>query len=122
MNAESVVLDFCGAFARQDLEELLGFFADDAVYHNIPLEPAVGLDAIRATLGIFVVPGSEAKFEIRSVASNGNTVLTERVDHLSIGGKPVVVPVMGAFEVNADGKISAWRDYFDMAQVAQQTG
>jgi len=27
---------------------------------------------------------------------------------------------MGAFEVDADGKIAAWRDYFDMAQFASQ--
>ena len=31
-------------------------------------------------------------------------------------GKSAPLPVMGAFDV-VDGKITAWRDYFDMAQV-----
>jgi limonene-1,2-epoxide hydrolase len=31
-------------------------------------------------------------------------------------GKSAPLPVMGAFHV-VDGKITAWRDYFDMAQV-----
>ena len=30
------------------------YFADDAVYHNIPLEPAVGHEAIRAFIEMFL--------------------------------------------------------------------
>ena len=29
---------------------------------------------------------------------------------------------MGTFEVNADGKITAWRDYFDLNQFMSQMG
>jgi limonene-1,2-epoxide hydrolase len=35
-------------------------------------------------------------------------------------GKKVELPVMGSFEVTPEGKISAWRDYFDMNQFTQQ--
>lgn len=35
------------------------------------------------------------------------------------GDPSVELPVMGAFELS-DGKISAWRDYFDMAQFQAQ--
>jgi len=52
----------------------------------------------------------------------GNTVLTERIDRFTIGGKRVELPVMGAFEVASDGKICAWRDYFDMQQFMKQLG
>ncbi len=45
MNAETVVRNFCAAFANQDVQELLGYFAEGAIYHNIPLEPSVGLEA-----------------------------------------------------------------------------
>jgi limonene-1,2-epoxide hydrolase len=47
------------------------------------------------------------------------TVLTERVDRFVFGETPVAVPVMGAFEIR-DGKISAWRDYFDLASMTRQ--
>ena len=30
------------------------------------------------------------------------------------------LPVMGTFEIDAQGKISAWRDYFDLAQFTKQ--
>ena len=120
MNPESIVRDFCAAFARQDLAELLGYFAEGAVYHNIPLPPAEGLAAIEATLKQFLDPSGEAEFRVRHLAMSGRAVLTERVDVLTIAGKRIEIPVMGTFEVDADGKISAWRDYFDMGMLQAQ--
>ena len=117
---ERVVRDFCAAFARQDLQEILGFFAEDAVYHNVPMAPAEGLPAIEAVLKQFVTPGAPAEFEIRNLAVSGSTVLTERLDRLQLQGKAVELPVMGAFEIDAAGKIRAWRDYFDVAQMMKQ--
>ena len=48
----------------------------------------------------------------------GNTVLTERVDVFHLPKGTIDLPVMGTFEVR-DGKIAAWRDYFDMATVTK---
>jgi len=43
--------------------------------------------------------------------------MTERVDVFRMAdGREGAFPVMGIFEIR-DGKIAAWRDYFDMAQV-----
>jgi len=42
-------------------------------------------------------------------------VLTERTDYLDGPGGAIVIRVMGACEIR-DGKIAAWRDYFDLAQ------
>lgn len=122
MNPETIVRDFCHAFAEPNLEKILGFFSEEAIYHNIPLEPAQGLPAIRAVLEQFISPDAKSEFEILNLASHGNVVLTERLDRLTIQGKPVAVPVMGAFEVGEDGKICAWRDYFDMGQLTAQVG
>lgn len=120
MNPETVVRNFCAAFERQDVEELLGFFAEGAVYHNIPFEPAVGRDAIEATLRMFVSEGSTGSFDLVHLAVSGNAVLTERVDHITMQGKTATLPVMGTFEVDATGKLSAWRDYFDVGQLMSQ--
>ena len=120
MNPETVVRDFCAAFERQDAQELLGFFAEDAVYHNIPFEPAVGRDAIEATLNMFISDDSEGSFELVHLAVNGNVVLTERIDRVTMQGKVATLPVMGTFEVNDAGKIRAWRDYFDVAMLMSQ--
>jgi len=47
--------------------------------------------------------------------------MTERVDVFKLPNKSFELPVMGTFEVS-DGKIKAWRDYFDFATWQNQTG
>ena len=116
-SAEQVVRDFCAAASTRDPEALRSFFSDDIVYHNIPMEPAEGIDATMALINMFVTIGEAMDFEIHHLASDGSTVLTERTDSFTINGKTSPLPVMGAFHV-VDGKITAWRDYFDMAQVS----
>lgn len=118
---EQLILDFCNAWSRRNIDELLGYFTPDAVYHNIPLEPLKGIDAIRSTLEMFAAPAEHIEFEMLALASNGDLVFTERVDRFRILGKDVALPVAGVFEVR-NGKIVAWRDYFDMQTWMKQTG
>ena len=120
-DATEVVRNFCAAWDARDQQRILGAFTEDGVYHNMPLEPATGKAAIAALLGVILAPASDVKFEIRHIAAAGDVVLTERIDRFVIGGKTVELPVMGAFEVR-DGKIAAWRDYFDMATWKKQSG
>jgi limonene-1,2-epoxide hydrolase len=122
MDPEKVVRDFCNAIPRRDAKELLEFFTPDAVYHNIPIAPVTGHEAIGATLRYFLDPSSEAEFAILGLACSGRTVFTERIDRFVTNGKKIELPVMGVFEVSADGRISAWRDYFDMATYTRQAG
>jgi limonene-1,2-epoxide hydrolase len=115
-----VVMDFIGAWKAKDLNQVMGFFAADAVYHNIPLEPAEGIVPIRAVIESFIGMASQVEFVVRNVAeTEDGTVLTERVDRFRIQEKWIELPVMGAFEIT-NGKISAWRDYFDLAQFQGQ--
>jgi limonene-1,2-epoxide hydrolase len=118
---EKIVQDFCAAWARKNIDELLGFFTPDAVYHNMPLEPLHGVDAIRETINMFAAPAESITFEMRAIASSGDIVFTERVDHFKMMGKTISLPVAGVFEVH-NGKITAWRDYFDMQTYMKQTG
>jgi limonene-1,2-epoxide hydrolase len=120
-DATQVVRDFCAAWEARDQQRILDAFTDDGVYHNMPMAPAAGKDAIKALLGMILAPASDVKFEIKHVAAAGNVVLTERIDTFVMGGKTVTLPVMGAFEVR-DGKIAAWRDYFDLATWTKQAG
>ena len=115
-NAEEVVRDFCAAASTRDPAVLRAFFSDDVVYHNIPMEPAEGIDATMAVIDMFLGMCDALEFEVHHLASDGTTVLTERTDIFTMKGKSAPLPVMGAFQV-VDGKITAWRDYFDMAQV-----
>jgi limonene-1,2-epoxide hydrolase len=122
MTPEQVVKNFCTAITRRDVKEICSFFAPDAIYHNIPIEPVAGHAAIEAVLQQFIGPATDAEFELLAIATVGNKVLTERVDRFTIMGKRIELPVMGTFEITDQGKISAWRDYFDMAQFTKQMG
>jgi limonene-1,2-epoxide hydrolase len=119
--SEQLIREFCAAWRRKNIDELLGYFTPDAVYHNMPLEPLHGVDAIRATLDMFVTPAERIEFEMLGIASAGDLVFTERVDRFTMMGKTVALPVAGVFQVR-NGKIAAWRDYFDMQTWLKQTG
>ena len=115
-----VVRRFCSAWSDDvGSVELAAFFTDDAIYHNIPLTPVTGREDIANTISSFIRPGPPGiegiEFRVINIAANGPVVMTERVDVFRLPGKSFELPVMGAFEVT-DGKISAWRDYFDMNQ------
>ena len=118
---EAVVREFCAAWARRDIDELLSYFTDDAVYHNMPMAPVSGKDGIREILNLFVPPADTIEFELLHVAARGHVVFTERVDRFTMGGKKVDLPVAGVFEVRG-GRIAAWRDYFDLATWQRATG
>src|SRR3990172_649582 len=84
-----LVTAFCRAWSNRDVEEILGYFTEDAVYHNMPMPPMKGKPAIQAILNQIVAPTSAIDWEVLNVAESGNLVFTERVDRFEIGGKKV---------------------------------
>lgn len=114
-----VVRRFCAAWATADIDALVAFFTPDAVYHNIPLAPVVGPEQIKATIEGFTSAVESIEFRVDAIAADGGTVLTERVDVFRFANDTIELPVMGTFVV-VDGKIAAWRDYFDMNQFLSQ--
>ena len=119
-DAEKIVTDFCNAWPRANIEELMNFFTDDAIYHNIPMEPAKGKAAIRAVINSFLPAAKGIQFKILHTAAAGNVVFNERIDIFDQkDGKHMELPVAGVFEVKG-GKLCAWRDYFDMAMFTKQ--
>lgn len=120
-DAKQIVRDFCAAWEARDQQRILDAFTDDAVYHNMPMPPATGKDAIKGLLAVILTPAQSVKFDIKHIVSDGDVVLTERVDTFQMGEKTVALEVMGTFEIR-DGKIAAWRDYFDMASWTRQAG
>jgi limonene-1,2-epoxide hydrolase len=121
-----VVRRFCAAWSDNvGVAELAAFFTEDAVYHNMPMAPVNGREAIANNIASFIRPGAPGiesiQFNVINIAANGPVVMTERVDAFKLPKKSFELPVMGTFEVR-DGKISAWRDYFDMNQFTSRMG
>jgi limonene-1,2-epoxide hydrolase len=57
---------------------------------------------------------------VHNIAANGHVVLTERTDVLAKGRYEIAPWVCGTFEVH-EGKITLWRDYFDLASITAST-
>jgi limonene-1,2-epoxide hydrolase len=96
-----------------------GWFTPQTVWENVGLSTTVGPDE---ALGLMQNMGGamgvdSLRIENRAVAAQGRKVLTERVDYMlgASGETKMEVPCMGVFEVDADGKITRWTDYFDSA-------
>lgn len=111
---EQVIRDFIDAWPRLDVQEIVGFFAEDGVYHNMMLDPVKGREALTGFIGGFVNGWSDVKWDLLNISSSGNLVFAERVDRMKVGGNQVALPCCGVFEMEG-GKIKVWRDYFDLA-------
>jgi limonene-1,2-epoxide hydrolase len=121
MSNFDTITAFCDTWASRDIDALMDFFAEDAVYHNIPMDPAnVGKEQIRRVIEMFMSAPEAVEFKVHHQAETADgLILNERTDTFHIGDTTITLRVMGTFEL-ADGKISAWRDYFDMNQYMSQ--
>jgi limonene-1,2-epoxide hydrolase len=121
-----VVRKFCAAWSDGvEANDLAAFFTEDAVYQNIPLAPVTGRANIANNIATFIRPGPPGiegiEYRVINIAADGPVVMTERVDVFRLHDKSFELQVMGTFEVS-DGKIKAWRDYFDMKQFTSRMG
>ena len=114
----AVVRRFGAAWDRLDFDAIAALLAPDILYHNVPTDPIRGAAAVDRYLRA-AGPFDACRWEFLSIAVAGDTVLTERIDHLTVRGRRIVLPVMGRFDIAA-GLIAVWRDYFDLANYRAQ--
>jgi limonene-1,2-epoxide hydrolase len=124
---EQLVLEFLdhGHGHDMDVDAIAAMMSDDVVWQtNVPTwRPRVGRDAAReelarqATMFTGGLPGNE----VLSMVSNDRFVFQERTAVFEMGGKRITQRLAAVFEV-VDGKIAAWREYYDSVDLAQQLG
>ena len=113
-----MVHGFLAAWNANDLDRVVASLHEEVVYHNVPLPAIQGralVDSYLRSKGRF----DWVDWKLLALAASGTTVLTERIDEFSVGGRRVSLPVMGSFQV-VDERIKVWRDYFDLAMYRKQ--
>lgn len=100
-----------------------GTLAPDGVWDQRPMARTTGpaeavriLRLSRRALGLDTIG-----VDVLSIAVTGDTVHTERVDHLrrADGSLIVSAPVAGVLTYR-DGRLTHWREYFDTASLASR--
>jgi limonene-1,2-epoxide hydrolase len=109
---------FLQAFAAMDFDTALTYLADDVEYTNIPMGTVRGHAGVREVLEPFFAPIHENEFILPRRASDGPVVFLERLDRHRLDHGWRELPVNSVFEVH-DGKITVWRDYFDLMTAAK---
>jgi limonene-1,2-epoxide hydrolase len=118
---EQVVRDFCSAWLRRDLDEILSYISDDMAYHNIPVPPIEGRENVALIFKTFLEMMQHIDLEIVSLMVDGDKVFTERIDRMTSGDHHVDLPVGGYF-VLRDNKIAVMHEYFDLSTFENQIG
>lgn len=125
---EKIVLDFITQYRDTwpaDLEKALEPLSEDAYYQIVvpTMAPVRGRANIAAEHRLMQETGCEdQRHDMINVGSSGGVVFTERVDHSKRNGKWSDVPLVAVFEVNAEGKITAWREYLDLVNISRSHG
>ena len=73
-NAERIVREMLETFHKHDAEDLRPFFTEDVVYHNIPMDPAVGIEATIAFIDGFFAMCESMVIETVHLAVRQNVV------------------------------------------------
>jgi limonene-1,2-epoxide hydrolase len=126
---ERIVREFCnawgdGATAKPDVDKIISIFAEEGEWQLwVPAGPIIkGRGALRAEIERQLGFSSFMHCGIRKMISSGQNVVTERVDHFTMHGIRVEHALMAIYELDAAGKITAWREYFDTADIGKQLG
>ncbi|BBX93226.1 nuclear transport factor 2 family protein [Mycolicibacterium boenickei] len=115
----STVETFLNALQEQDFDTAESALAQNLVYQNVGFPTIYGRN--RAMKLFRSMPGRMGfEVKIHRIAADGAAVLTERTDALVFGPMRLQFWVCGVFEVH-EGRITLWRDYFDMFDMVKAT-
>jgi len=121
---EQTVRNFCTAWDEMNLDRILSLMSEDAVYHNLPVDPLNGQQQIAGFVEGFFQITATTKFKILTLVADEQRVVTERIDTFGFKDGSIMkeLPVLGIFEFDKEGKISSWREYWDLQDWVKRGG
>jgi limonene-1,2-epoxide hydrolase len=111
---EKIVIELFNAWKRLDFAGATSLLTDTFTFQADPsAKPIEGKDAVGKEWQSYLKFMASYDFKIAQMLSSDNVIMIERVERIGTKkGKTIELPIVGVFELT-DGKISAWRDYWD---------
>ena len=107
---EKIMRRFLAHWSTREWDAMAELFHADGIYDNVPMRsPMRGREAIRDWLIKVFAHLDRIDVEILHIATNGEWVLSERLDTHVRKGHPMPLAVMNAGRI-VDGKIAMFRD------------
>ena len=114
-NKATVALLWRRLYDERDYEGVGALFAEDGTYVDMPAPEAgaVGPVQVGARLRLGLAPLTELHHDIEEIVAEGDTVVTEHVEHWRFPtGEQVSLPFVSVHRLR-DGQIVQWRDYWN---------
>ena len=121
MNHEETIRAYYAAWVRDDLDAVFALCTEDVIAVNVPIGPIHGKTEARAFFEKFGRNMTEKRYDVERILVSGDVAVVEGVENYLKKGKAVSLPYMSVFKFEG-GKISEWRDYFDIQTVLRQLG
>jgi limonene-1,2-epoxide hydrolase len=118
---DDVVRHYVAAVESRDASAVAECFTADAVFCNVPHEPAVGRTAIQAVFEPILARSARVRWDVHHLAVTGSLVFAERTDRFWIDGDEYSVQCTGVFVVDGD-LIAELRDYVDLGVWRRRLG
>jgi limonene-1,2-epoxide hydrolase len=118
-SAAEVVEAFFAAWEAPEVDKLMSFFSDDAVYidrRGVHRGKAAVRKEIEAQVG--AIPDGTS-LTVRTALADETSVIIERLESFHLGGRQVNIEGVCVFKLNPEGQISRFRDYHDGASIGQ---
>jgi limonene-1,2-epoxide hydrolase len=120
LTPSEVVTALVRACQARDLDAACALVTDDVEYDNVPIGKVVGPEGVRRVLSGGVTQAAEqVEWVVHRQVSEGAVVMNERTDRFLVDGRWIEIPIAAVFEVR-DGRVSLWRDYFDLETYRSQ--
>ncbi|CAG9205437.1 nuclear transport factor 2 family protein [Burkholderia vietnamiensis] len=108
------------AFEARDIDSVSALLADDVRLEDVPLGAHVGKHAVVEKITDFFGKASAYRWDQPRVIAQDNTAIVERTSHIALGGKEIRLPMVVILEFDANGKLTLFKDYFDLKTLEQQ--
>jgi len=119
-NIENIVRDFGEAFVKRDVEKMLSFFAEDAVWVS-PVGTFKGKEGLRRVLtwDTQIMPTVKSRRSGIGIMVKENKAVAEDISEGEYEGKKYEVPAVTVFEFS-DDKIQHIRLFYDKLSIIKQ--